>query len=299
MARRRAEPERPRIAREECIAILAGGGMLPVQLAKKLRDEGQRAIVFRIDGEALPESCFAGLPCETRRLEDFPDLARHLRRHDVRHLVMAGSVERRPRLGHLRWSTGLLRLLPQLARALLLGDDGLLRHIVRHVEHIGVEVIGVHELLPDVVTTVGPQGSRAPSRNDWKDIDAAFEAASAIGVLDIGQAAIAIGGRAIALEGIEGTDGLLERTVALRQHGRLAGATGGVLAKCAKPGQELRADLPAIGVRTVHDAARAGLRGIALQAGRTLILEREETLAAAEREGMFIIGIEPGAQGSG
>src|SRR5690606_8572029 len=136
-------------------------------------------------------------------------------------------------------------------------------------EKAGIEVIGVHELLPEIVVEARCYTSRLPGRQDWRDISAALEAARAIGTLDIGQAAIAIGGRAIALEGIEGTDGLLQRTVGLRDHGRLAGASGGVLAKCAKPQQELRADLPAIGPRTVVDAARAGLSGIVLQAGRT------------------------------
>src|SRR5690606_26348128 len=206
--------------------------------------------------------------------------------------VLAGSVARRPRLRDLRWNANLFRLFPGIARALLRGDDGLLRHIVGHLEEHGIDVLGVHELMPDVVAEKACLTSHAPGRGDWKDIRAAMEAATAIGRLDIGQAAVAIGGRAIALEGIEGTDGLLERTIDLRRHGRLAGARGGVLAKCAKPGQELRADLPAIGPRTVLDAASAGLAGIALQAGRTLVLERKETLRLAEEAGIFIIGTE-------
>ena len=121
--------------------------------------------------------------------------------------------------------------------------------------------------------------------------------AKAIGALDIGQAAIAIGGRAIALEGVEGTHGLLERTLELRGHGRLAGKTRGVLVKCAKPGQELRADLPSIGPQTVEAAHAAGLAGIAVEAGRSLILEGPVVLARANALGLFVYGlpaVEPG-----
>ena len=134
-------------------------------------------------------------------------------------------------------------------------------------------------------------------RMTGRDIEAAHAAAKAIGALDIGQAAIAIGGRTIALEGVEGTHGLLERTLELRGHGRLAGKTRGVLVKCAKPGQELRADLPSIGPQTVEAAHAAGLAGIAVEAGRSLILEGPVVLARANALGLFVYGlpaVEPG-----
>ncbi|RVD62782.1 LpxI family protein, partial [Mesorhizobium sp. M4A.F.Ca.ET.029.04.2.1] len=129
------------------------------------------------------------------------------------------------------------------------------------LEKRGIKVVGAHEIVPELLAGKGPLTQAEPSKADWRDIEAARVAAKAIGALDIGQAAIAIGGRAIALEGIEGTNGLLERTRQLRDHGRLAGKTRGVLVKCAKPGQELRADLPTIGPRTVEAAQEAGLAG--------------------------------------
>jgi DUF1009 family protein len=108
-----------------------------------------------------------------------------------------------------------------------------------------------------------------------------------IGSLDIGQAAIAIGRRVVALEGVEGTDAMLQRVADLR-HAKRINRKGGVLVKCAKPQQEVRADLPAIGVSTVENAVKAGLKGIAIEARRTLILGYGETVAAADKAGLFI-----------
>jgi DUF1009 family protein len=93
------------------------------------------------------------------------------------------------------------------------------------------------------------------------------------------------------LEDIEGTDALLARAKALRNHGRLAGRRRGVLVKCAKPGQELRADLPTIGLATVEAAHAAGLAGIAVEAGRSFVLQQAETIARADELGLFIVGI--------
>jgi DUF1009 family protein len=95
----------------------------------------------------------------------------------------------------------------------------------------------------------------------------------------------------VALEDIEGTDALLARIGTLRGHGRLAGRKRGVLVKCAKPGQELRADLPTIGLATVEAAHAAGLAGIAVEAGRSFVLQQAETIARADELGLFIVGV--------
>jgi DUF1009 family protein len=145
--------------------------------------------------------------------------------------------------------------------------------------------------MPDILMAEGVLTRKKPGKRDRADLAAAAEAALAIGRLDIGQAAVAIGGRVVALEGVEGTDGLLERTVTLRDHGRLAAARGGVLVKWSKPGQEERADLPAVGPETVDAVKRAGLSGIGLEAGRGLLIQQAETLRRADAAGIFVIGM--------
>lgn len=274
------------------IAIIAGGGALPVAVVRTLLENGDNPLVAVVRGEALPED-FASAEHFSIAVEDLAPLLARLRQARIGRVVLAGSIDRRPRLFSIRWSLRLLKSLPRAAAGLVGGDDALLRAVIGMMEANGIHVVGAHEVTPDLLTPQGLLTRRAPSLQDCRDIEAGAEAARAIGMLDIGQAAIAIGGRAIALEGIEGTDGLLERTIPLRNHGRLAGRKGGVLVKCCKPRQDRRADLPAIGPDTIPAAQAAGLTGIALDAGSTFILEFERTIELADAAGLFITGIAP------
>jgi DUF1009 family protein len=216
-----------------------------------------------------------------------------LKRNGVTHVVLAGEVRRRPRLSQMRLNASMLAALPRLAVELSLGDDGLLRAILRYIERRGIAVVGAHEVVTELVAVEGCLTMVAPQTSDWRDIKAARIAAEAIGALDIGQGAVAIGGRVIALEGIEATDGLLARVRDLRDHGRLAGKTRGVLVKCAKPGQEARADLPSIGPNTIEGANAAGLSGIAVEAGHSLILDGPAMIEKANALGLFVVGLPP------
>jgi DUF1009 family protein len=205
--------------------------------------------------------------------------------------VLAGGVSRRPNPWKLRKNLHLVALLARFLIPLARGDDDLLRTVARYFEDHGIKVVGAHEIVPDLLAREGPMTRTKPLAVDMADIDAGHVAARAIGALDVGQAAIAIGGRAVALEDIEGTDALLARAKALREHGRLAGRKRGVLVKCAKPGQELRADLPTIGPATVEAAHAAGLAGIAVEAGRSFMIEQAETVRRADELGIFVYGI--------
>jgi DUF1009 family protein len=133
-----------------------------------------------------------------------------------------------------------------------------------------------------------------PSEKASADVAIAFEAARAIGRIDAGQAAVAVDGLVVALEALEGTDAMLDRVRQLRERRRVSWrGRAGVLAKCAKPQQDLRIDMPTIGPATVEAAAAVGLAGIAVEAGRVMIVSREETVQAADRHGMFIVAEEP------
>ena len=225
-------------------------------------------------------------------LENLGALVATLKRHRITHVVLAGEIRMRPRLSAMRISFGLLAIVPLVVSALARGDDGLLRVVIRGLEARGFTVLGAHQLVPELVAEEGPLTRKAPAASDKANLAAAYEAAKAIGSLDIGQGAVAIGGRVIALEGIEGTNGLLERVKDLRQHGRLAGKSGGVLVKCAKPRQEMRADMPAIGPQTVELAHAAGLSGIGVEAGRSLVMDGPQMIARADELGLFVGGLE-------
>lgn len=273
------------------VAIVAGEGRLPLDVAIQLAQNGMPPFIV-VCGR--PEETAPGLLAFDHRrmeVEEAPGLVPALRRQGITHAVLAGAVVRRPRLLALRPR----RYLPGLAltalRSLRRGDDALLRTVVGMIERSGIRVVGAHDLVPDLLAASGLMTRAAPNAEDERNIASAFAAARALGALDIGQAAVAVGGRVIALEGIEGTDGLLQRVQGLRGHGRIANAKRGVLVKCAKPQQELRADLPTIGPDTVALAAAAGLSGIGLEAGRSLILEKKKTIEEAHRLGLFIVGL--------
>ncbi|MCT7375636.1 LpxI family protein [Chelativorans salis] len=290
------EPRRPAIGAGDRIAIIAGSGRLPEDVVEALVGAGHRPLVVGIEGEAA----FAEAPDRYELLhvpaQRLGLLMPTLKRHGVTHLVLSGGVSVRPPLGSLRFHPAFLLHLPRLVTAYARGDDALLRMLVGYVEANGIRVVGAHELVPELLAPEGLLSKAKPTRGDEKDIVAALAAARAIGRLDIGQAAIAIGGRAVALEGIEGTDGLLARTKELRSHGRLAGKGRGVLVKCAKPGQEARADLPTIGPQTVTAAHGAGLAGIAVEAGLSFILASAETVSLADRHGLFLLGFARGRE---
>jgi hypothetical protein len=166
------------------------------------------------------------------------------------------------------------------------GDDQLLRLIVEELEREGFRVVGADTLIADVLAPEGPMTALAPDADALRDIALGIEVAGRLGDLDIGQAAIVQQGLVLGVEAAEGTDQLLARCAALRRNG-----PGGVLVKLKKPQQERRADLPTIGPDTVRRAAEAGMAGIAVHAGNCLIIERAEVIAAADRAGLFVIGV--------
>jgi DUF1009 family protein len=276
---------------ESRIGVIAGSGALPVAIVTTLLRQGASPYVVLLEGEADDHPAYAASDHVRFRAEELGLLLPTLRKANVGRMVFAGGVGRRPRLTAIRWTWPVLRVLPRLAVALGSGDDKLLRTLVAFVEEHGISIVGAHEIAPSLLAPEGVLTRRGPVGADRRDIEAASAAAIAIGRLDIGQAAIAIGGRAVALEGVEGTDGLLARTAALRGHGRLAGKQRGVLAKRCKPQQELRVDLPAIGPDTVTGAHAAGLVGIAVEAGKTFILDYDRTIALADEHGMFVLGL--------
>lgn len=273
------------------VAVIAGSGRLPVNVAIGLKAAGHSPFIVIVDGERTEASDFAAYDHARLELEHMGDLIPLLKRERITHVVLAGGIGRRPKWWKLKPSRYMLTMLARVASALGKGDNALLSTLVQLIEEVGPKVVGAHEVVPDLLAVEGPITKAKPKLSDDWDLNAAFAAAKAIGALDIGQAAVAIGGRVVAVEGVEGTDGLLERVALLRAHPRLSGKQGGVIVKCAKPAQELRADLPTIGPQTVEAAHAAGLAGIGVEAGRSLILDYEAVRTQADALGLFVVGM--------
>lgn len=265
---------------------------MPLEVADALAEAGTPPYLLMIKGEAdlaaLAHHEGVSVPLGAVAAQ-FGDL----KNRDIRNIVLAGTIRSRPKLTSIRFDRHVLGVLPKAIAALFSlghGDDKLLRSVTAALEARGMRVVGVHEIVPDLLAAAGPAGRCKPRKSDENDIRRAWRAAKAIGALDIGQGAVAVHGRVVAVEGAEGTDAMLERVRMLREVGRIPARAGGVLVKCAKPGQELRADLPAIGPPTITNALAAGLDGIVLEQGRALILEQKRTIDMANEAGLFIAG---------
>ena len=168
-----------------------------------------------------------------------------------------------------------------------MGDDGLLRSVIRMLEEEeGFRVVGVDDILGDIMAPRGALGNFETDAAAERDIGRGVDVVRALGAVDVGQAAVVQDGIVLGVEAVEGTEALLRRCASLRREG-----PGGVLVKLSKPGQEQRADLPTIGIDTVRQAHEAGLRGIAIEAERTLIIARDRTIEEADAAALFLVGL--------
>ncbi|MEW9615415.1 UDP-2,3-diacylglucosamine diphosphatase LpxI [Shinella sp. S4-D37] len=274
------------------LAIIAGGGLLPRYVADAARARGEDPYVLALRDEAGPD--WSGFDHQVISIGDYAGIGATFRTKGIGRAVLSGSVRRRPEWRDIHAPLKALAAVPAIIRTLLKGgDDAVLKMVIRLIEAEGVHVVGAHEIVPDLLGIEGPLGAVAPDAAAEADIAAAAAAALALGRLDVGQGAVALGGRVVALEGAEGTDAMLERVAGLRAAGRISARRKGVLVKLCKPEQDLRADLPSIGMETLRRARAAGLAGIAVEAGRSLVLERAALVAEADAHGLFVTGIVP------
>jgi len=271
------------------LGLIAGGGDLPIGLARHCEQTGRPFFVLRIKGFATSElERFDGVAIG---LAELGRGIRALREAACEAVCFAGRVDR-PNLATLKPDARGLLALPGAIQAASHGDGALLNFLLRQFEAEGFAVEGAHEVRGDLVLPDGPLGRREPAVGHAGDIGRAIEAARAVGRLDAGQGAVCCGGLILALEAQEGTDAMLERVALLRPEIRGSrDARRGVLAKVCKPDQETRVDMPTIGPSTVRHAADAGLAGIVGETGRLLVLARDETVALADELGLFVCGV--------
>jgi DUF1009 family protein len=273
------------------LGLIAGGGGLPLEIAEHCRRAGRPLFVIRLKGFAGPELApFEGADVGLAELGKSIKL---MKQAGVGAVCLAGQVAR-PDFAALVPDARGLKALPGAIKAARQGDDALLRFLVGEFEKEGFAVEGAHEVTRELTLPAGRLGAHAPREADLADIARAMDVAREIGRLDIGQAAVVCRGVVLGVEAQEGTAALLERVAGLPEalRGR-ADARAGVLAKAAKPIQELRVDMPVIGPETVNALAKAGLAGVAGEAGRLLVIDRELVVKAADDLGLFIFGVEP------
>src|ERR1700689_2084248 len=272
------------------VGVIAGGGAMPFAVADSLRARGFDPVVFGLRGVCDPAAAerfrhhwiAVGQYGRARKL---------FRAENCKNLIFIGTLVR-PSLSEVRLDWGTLLIMGRVWSAFRGGDDHLLSGVGRIFEQDGFRLLGLKEVAPDLLMPEGAVTRTAPDQDAMADIARGREVLRALGPFDIGQAAVVIDGHVVGVEGIEGTDELLKRIASLRERGRIRAPTGrGVLVKAPKSGQDLRFDLPTVGSQTVKGAGGAGLAGLAVIAGNTVVADPQAMIEAADTAGLFVTGL--------
>ena len=268
------------------LGIIAGGGAIPRLLISYCQKTELPYFVLAIEGNADRAIFSDEIPHQWIRIGQAGTGFKRLAEEKVQDVVMIGTIHR----------PTLAELVPDLRTAAFfakiglraLGDDGILRALVKEIEAENMKVLGVHEVMPELLVKEGHLTKAKPDKQAMADIMRGVEVALALGKMDVGQSVVVQQGLVLGVEGIEGTDELIKRCGTYRRKGE-----GGVLVKLRKPNQDMRIDLPTVGVKTVETAHNSGLKGIAVHAGNALMVEEAEVIKRADEYKMFIVGINP------
>lgn len=265
------------------LGLLAGNGRFPFLVAEAGRKAGRRVIAVAIREEASPgleglvdEFHWVGLGQLGRCIEV-------LKAAGAREAVMAGQVKHRQIFSDIVPD---LKLMGVLARLALKNTDSLIGGVADALAAEGITLLPSTQLLQDHLAREGAMGRHRPGRDAQRDIEYGLQVARTLAGLDLGQTVVVKERAAVALEAMEGTDEVIRRA------GRIAGA-GCTVVKVAKPRQDMRFDVPVVGAGTLLAMGEAAARTLALEAGRTLLLDREAFLADADRRGIAVWGVAP------
>jgi UDP-2,3-diacylglucosamine hydrolase len=250
------------------LAIICGGGSFPAAVADAVAARGRRPVMFGIKGWAEPR-VIARYAHHWIAIGQAGRFFRLAKAESCREVLFIGTVLRPP-IKDLRLDWHTIRLMPRVIRFFRGGDDKLLSGVAGVAESGGLRVVGVKDVAPELFVPEGVLSRHHPTDRDHSDIARALKLIGTLGPFDVGQAAVVSDGHVIAVEAAEGTDHMLARIGELRGLGRVTSS---------------------IGPRTIDLVANAGLAGLAVTAGSTMIAEAEQTIAAADRERIFVVGV--------
>jgi len=267
----------------EKIGLIAGKGQFPLLFARAARRQGLDVVAVAHQGETDPALESLAHQCHWIFVGQLGKLISAFQKAGVSRAVMAGGVSRGRLFRDFRPDFKALNLVRRVGAG---HDDRLLRGLAEELEKAGITIISPLLYLQDLLALPGCLTRRRPSAQELQDIAYGFEIAQAVGRLDLGQCVVVHRQVVTALEAIEGTD------EAIRRGGRLAGP-GAVVVKVCKPGQDLRFDLPSVGVGTIETMQEVEAKVLAVEAGKTLIFDREEMVALADQAGIAVWGVTP------
>src|SRR5215468_9205401 len=281
------------VSGEGPLAMLCGGGSLPLAVAEKVTRSGRSVLLFPLRG-AAEGTAVERFPHHWLHIGQIGRFMRLARAAGCRDVVFIGSLVR-PSLWQVHPDLKGLSVLPRVIAAYRGGDNHLLTGMGKVLEHDGFRLLGAHEVAPDILIPEGTLGRVQASERDRADIALGLDYLQTAGKFDIGQAVVVAGLHVLAVEAAEGTDAMLARVAEMRASGRVRAPRGaGTLVKAPKPAQDRRFDLPSIGPRTVEGVIGAGLAGIAVVAGSSIVAEAEQLVSAADRANIFVLGVPSG-----
>ena len=265
------------------IGLLAGGGQFPKILAENAKQAGRPVILFGI--KDLTDHAIEPFVAEAHyfNLGSIAPILEGLRASRVRHVLFAGSLPKKKIVDPKFHADGAARDFFKKSKSR--GDDGLLRAFEVYLRvKCGVSVLDGRLFLKDALCPKGILTRRKPTASEWADLRFGLKIARGIGKMDIGQTVVIKEGIVLAVEAIEGTD------AALRRGGEL-GYGDAVMVKASKPNQDLRFDLPCVGVRTLENLKRASSKVIGLEAGKTILIGKKDIVEVADEAGLTLVGL--------
>ena len=263
------------------IGLIAGNGRFPIIFADNARQLGYEVCAVAHEGETDPELAQHVDRIHWIKIGQFGKLIDALKSDGVQQAVMLGGVKKTHVFSTVRPD---LRALALAAKLIHLKDDDILRRVAEEIEQEGIRICESTFGLQGILVEAGTLTRREPSKKEWADIQYGWDVGKQIGALDIGQCVVVKDRVIVAVEAVEGTDG------AIRRGGELAHG-GAVVVKRCKPQQDLRFDLPAVGPRPIEVMESVKASVLALEAGRGILLDRDDTIAKANRAGIAIVGV--------
>ena len=275
------------------IGLVAGNGNFPLEFVEHARARGLEVVVVAHTGETDPRIEELAAHCCWIRVGQIGRLLRTFIKNRVKQAAFVGGIRRTRLFSGVRLD---FKALSILARVGSVRDDRILRGVAEELERNGIEVFGASLLLEKSVPARGLLTRRGLTPAERQDARVGWEAAKAVGALDIGQTVVVYQGAVVAVEAIEGTDAAVLRAGQLggtagKVLGREGRAAGLVVVKLVKPHQDVRFDLPAAGPGTIETMQQAGATALVLEAGRAVMLKPQETIAAANEAGIAVVAL--------
>ena len=264
------------------LALIAGNGRFPFLVLDAARDQGIDPLVVAIKEEASPELAQTASEVRWLSLGEVSKLLELLNAERVTRVLLAGQVKHAQLFSSIEPDGLLRRALKGMRRR---STDALIGAFVRMLEGRGIEVVDSTIFLKPLLPDAGPLTGRAPDPSEFADISYGREIAKKIAGLDIGQTIVVADRACLAVEAMEGTDATIERAAKLSNGRRL------VVVKVSKPRQDMRFDVPVVGLKTIRVMGQANARVLAIDAGKTLLFERERLIKEADQAGIAIVAM--------